>query len=278
MTTIEELNQLRWDLRRDCVDIIMAGKGGHIGGDMSVLDALMVLYARHLNIAPDRVDDPDRDRFVLSKGHAMEAYYAVLCHEGYLDLDDVKARFSQFGSPYIGHPNNKLPGIEMNSGSLGHGLPVAVGMALAARMDHRPTRVYTIMGDGELAEGSVWEGAMSGGNYALDNLCALVDRNRLQISGCTEDVMKQDSQEERWASFGWNVLSIPGNDVAAIDEALGLASRTKGKPTVIILNTTKGYGSPIMEDKVSWHHHLPNAEEYAQIIADFAAHKEALNA
>lgn len=278
MATIEELETLRWDLRRDCVDIIMAGKGGHIGGDMSVIDALMVLYARHLNIAPDRVDDPDRDRFVLSKGHAMEAYYAVLCHEGYLDLDDVKARFSQFGSPYIGHPNNKLPGIEMNSGSLGHGLPVAVGMALAARMDKRPTRVYTIMGDGELAEGSVWEGAMSGGNYALDNLCALVDRNRLQISGCTEDVMKQDSQEERWASFGWNVLSIPGNDVAAIDEALGLASRTKGKPTVIILNTVKGYGSSIMEDKAGWHHHLPNAEEYAQIIADFSAHKEACHA
>lgn len=278
MTTIEELNQLRWDLRRDCVDIIMAGKGGHIGGDMSVIDALMVLYARHLNIAPDRVDDPDRDRFVLSKGHAMEAYYAVLCHEGYLDLDDVKDRFSQFGSPYIGHPNNKLPGIEMNSGSLGHGLPVAVGMALAARMDRRPTRVYTIMGDGELAEGSVWEGAMSGGNYALDNLCALVDRNRLQISGCTEDVMKQNSQEERWAAFGWNVLSIPGNDVAAIDEALGLASRTKGKPTVIILNTVKGCGSSIMEDKAGWHHHLPNAEEYAQIIADFSAHKEARHA
>lgn len=278
MATIEELETLRWDLRRDCVDIIMAGKGGHIGGDMSVIDALMVLYARHLNIAPDRVDDPDRDRFVLSKGHAMEAYYAVLCHEGYLDLDDVKARFSQFGSPYIGHPNNKLPGIEMNSGSLGHGLPVAVGMALAARMDKRPTRVYTIMGDGELAEGSVWEGAMSGGNYALGNLCALVDRNRLQISGCTEDVMKQDSQEERWASFGWNVLSIPGNDVAAIDEALGLASRTKGKPTVIILNTVKGYGSSIMEDKAGWHHHLPNAEEYAQIIADFSAHKEACHA
>lgn len=278
MQSLEELEALRWDLRRDCVDIIMDGKGGHIGGDMSVIDALMVLYARHLNIAPDRVDDPDRDRFVLSKGHAMEAYYAVLCHEGYLDLDDVKARFSQFGSPYIGHPNNKLPGIEMNSGSLGHGLPVAVGMALAARMDKRPTRVYTIMGDGELAEGSVWEGAMSGGNYALDNLCALVDRNRLQISGCTEDVMKQDSQEERWASFGWNVLSIPGNDVAAIDEAIGLASRTKGKPTVIILNTVKGCGSPIMEDKAGWHHHLPNAEEYAQIIADFAARKEARHA
>jgi transketolase len=134
------------------------------------------------------------------------------------------------------------------------------------------------MGDGELAEGSVWEGAMSGGNYGLDNLCALVDRNRLQISGCTEDVMKQDSQEERWAAFGWNVLSIPGNDIAAIDEALCLASRTKGKPTVIILNTVKGYGSSLMEDKASWHHHLPTKEEYAQIIADFAAHKEVRHA
>ena len=217
MATIEELESLRWDLRRDCVDIIMAGAGGHIGGDMSVIDALMTLYANHLNISPETVDDPNRDRFVLSKGHAMEAYYAVLCHEGYLDLDDVKARFSKFGSPYIGHPNNKLKGIEMNSGSLGHGLPVAVGMALAGKMDGRDYRVYTIMGDGELAEGSVWEGAMSGGNYQLDNLCALVDRNRLQISGSTEDVMKQDSQEERWATFGWNVLSIPGNDVQAIE-------------------------------------------------------------
>lgn len=207
----------------------------------------------------------------------MEAYYAVLCHEGYLDLDDVKARFSKFGSPYIGHPNNKLKGIEMNSGSLGHGLPVAVGMALAGKMDGRDYRVYTIMGDGELAEGSVWEGAMSGGNYQLDNLCALVDRNRLQISGSTEDVMKQDSQEERWAAFGWNVLSIPGNDVQAIDAALTLAAETSGKPTVIILNTVKGYGSPVMEDKAAWHHHLPNDEEYAQIIADFAAHKEAIN-
>lgn len=271
----ESLEELRWDLRRDCVDIIMAGGGGHIGGDMSVIDALMVLYERHLNVAPDRADDPDRDRFVLSKGHAMEAYYAVLCHEGFLDLDDVKARFSKFGSPYIGHPNNKLPGIEMNSGSLGHGLPVAVGMALAARMDGRSYRTYVFMGDGELAEGSVWEGAMSGGNYQLDNLCALVDRNRLQISGSTEDVMKQDSQEQRWASFGWNVISIPGNDVSALDDAFDLAAHTKGAPTVIIANTTKGYGSPVMENKASWHHHLPTQEEYETICRDFAAHKEA---
>lgn len=275
---IDKLESLRWDLRQDCVDIIMAGGGGHIGGDMSVIDALMVLYENHLRISPETADDPDRDRFVLSKGHAMEAYYAVLCHEGFLDLDDVKARFSKFKSPYIGHPNNKLCGIEMNSGSLGHGLPVAVGMALAARMDGRNYRTYVFMGDGELAEGSVWEGAMSGGNFELDNLCALVDRNRLQISGSTEDVMKQDSQEDRWAAFGWNVLSIPGNDIRALDAAFSLAEETKGKPTVIIANTTKGFGSPVMENKASWHHHLPNAEEYAQITADFAAHKEECHA
>ncbi|MEE8680923.1 MAG: transketolase [Olsenella sp.] len=275
---IDKLESLRWDLRQDCVDIIMAGGGGHIGGDMSVIDALMVLYENHLRITPETVDDPGRDRFVLSKGHAMEAYYAVLCHEGFLDLDDVKARFSKFKSPYIGHPNNKLCGIEMNSGSLGHGLPVAVGMALAAKMDGRNYRTYVFMGDGELAEGSVWEGAMSGGNFELDNLCALVDRNRLQISGSTEDVMKQDSQEERWAAFGWNVLSIPGNDIRALDAAFSLAEETKGKPTVIIANTTKGFGSPVMENKASWHHHLPNAEEYAQITADFAARKEECHA
>jgi transketolase len=275
---IDKLESLRWDLRQDCVDIIMAGGGGHIGGDMSVIDALMVLYENHLRISPETADDPDRDRFVLSKGHAMEAYYAVLCHEGFLDLDDVKARFSKFKSPYIGHPNNKLCGIEMNSGSLGHGLPVAVGMALAARMDGRNYRTYVFMGDGELAEGSVWEGAMSGGNFELDNLCALVDRNRLQISGSTEDVMKQDSQEDRWGAFGWNVLSIPGNDIRALDAAFSLAEETKGKPTVIIANTTKGFGSPVMENKASWHHHLPNAEEYAQITADFAAHKEECHA
>lgn len=275
---IDKLESLRWDLRQDCVDIIMAGGGGHIGGDMSVIDALMVLYENHLRISPETADDPDRDRFVLSKGHAMEAYYAVLCHEGFLDLDDVKARFSKFKSPYNGHPNNKLCGIEMNSGSLGHGLPVAVGMALAARMDGRNYRTYVFMGDGELAEGSVWEGAMSGGNFELDNLCALVDRNRLQISGSTEDVMKQDSQEDRWAAFGWNVLSIPGNDIRALDAAFSLAEETKGKPTVIIANTTKGFGSPVMQNKASWHHHLPNAEEYAQITADFAAHKEECHA
>ena len=264
-----------YDLRRDCVDIIMAGGGGHIGGDMSLMDVLTYLYFEEMNVSPENMSDPNRDRFVRSKGHSMEAYYAVLCAKGFLDLEDVKKNFSQFGSKYIGHPNNKLPGIEMNSGSLGHGLPVCVGMALAGKMDGRPYRVYTVMGDGELAEGSVWEAAMSATQYGLDNLCAVVDRNRLQISGCTEDVMHQDSQQERWAAFGWNVITVNGHDYEALAKAFADAKQCKGKPTVLIAETTKGFGSAVMENKAGWHHHVPTQEEYEQIMADFAARKEA---
>ena len=272
---MQNLKALSYKLRRDVVEMIMAGKAGHIGGDMSVMETMVSLYFHAMNISPENRNDPNRDMFVLSKGHCVEALYAVLAEKGFFPIDTVIKEYSQFGSKFIGHPNNKLPGIEMNSGSLGHGLPVAVGMALAGKMDERDYRVYTIMGDGELAEGSVWEGAMSGSSFALDNLCAFVDRNRLQISGNTEDVLRLDSQEERWAAFGWNVLSIDGHDLAAIDAAITLAAETKGKPTCIILNTVKGYGSPVMEGKAPWHHQLPNAQEYAQISADFAARKEA---
>ena len=264
-----------FDLRRDCVDIIVAGGGGHIGGDMSMMDVLSYLYFDEMNISPENMADPNRDRFVLSKGHSMEAYYAVLCAKGFLDLEDVKKNFSKFGSKYIGHPNNKLPGIEMNSGSLGHGLPVCVGMALAGKMDGQDYRVYTVMGDGELAEGSVWEAAMSASQFNLDNLCAVIDRNHLQISGNTEDVMHQDSLQQRWAAFGWNVITVNGHDYKAIAKAFADTRASKGKPTVLIAETIKGYGSAVMENKASWHHHVPTQEEYDQIIADFAARKEA---
>lgn len=264
-----------WDLRQDILDIVMAGGGGHIGGDMSLLFPLLLLYKKHLRVTPETADDPNRDRFVLSKGHSMEAYYAVLCDCGFLDLDDVKARFNKLGSPYIGHPHNVLPGIEMNSGSLGHGLPVCVGMALAGKMDKKDYRVYTVMGDGELAEGSVWEGAMAASHFGLDNLCAVVDRNRLQISGSTEDVMKQDPLEARWAAFGWHVLSVDGDSLDELDGAFEQAKALKGKPTVIISNSTKGYGSPVMANKAGWHHKVPSAEEYEQIKADFVKGKEA---
>ena len=272
---MENLKAKVFDLRKDTVDIIMAGKGGHIGGDMSVMEILTALYFRVMNVSPDKADDPDRDRFVLSKGHSMEAYYAVLCAKGFLDLEDVKEKFSKFGSPYIGHPNNKLPAIEMNSGSLGHGLPVCVGMALAAKMNRKQYRVYTVMGDGELAEGSVWEGAMAARQYHLDNLCAVVDRNRLQISGCTENVMGHDDLAERFSSFGWNVICVCGNDLDELLQAFSQASQTKGKPSVIIANTIKGFGSPVMENKADWHHKVPTREEYDRIVSDFAAGKEA---
>lgn len=276
MYTNKELAKLSFKLRKDALDIIMAGASGHIGGDFSVMDVLTQLYMKHMNVSPANMDDENRDRFVLSKGHSVEAYYAVLCEAGFLDLEEVKEKFSKFNTKYIGHPNNKLPGIEMNSGSLGHGLPVSVGMALAGKMDQKDYRVYTVMGDGELAEGSVWEGAMAGGHFKLDNLCAVVDRNRLQISGTTEYVMTQDSQEERWAAFGWHVISINGNDMDALDAAFEEAKQTKGQPTVIIANTIKGFGGgEVMENKAAWHHHVPTAEEYDQIVACLKAHEEA---
>lgn len=272
---MNELKVMSYDLRKNVVDMIISGKGGHIGGDMSMMDILVTLYFKVMNISPENQNDPNRDRFILSKGHSVETLYAVLAKKGFFPIKEVIEKFSKFGSPYIGHPNNKLPGIEMNSGSLGHGLPVAVGMALAGKMDNRPYRVYTVMGDGELAEGSVWEGAMSASHYKLDNLCAVVDRNRLQISGSTEDVMHHDDLEARFAAFGWHVVQVDGHDYDALAAAFEEAKSTKGQPTVLIANTIKGYGSAIMENKAGWHHHLPNQEEYEQIIADFAARKEA---
>lgn len=272
---MKNLKALSYDLRKNVVDMIVEGKGGHIGGDMSVMDVLVELYFDQMNIGPENMDDPDRDRFVMSKGHSVEALYAVLAEKGFFPIEQVIKEFSKFGSKFIGHPNNKLPGIEMNSGSLGHGLPVCVGMALAGKMDNRNYRVYTVMGDGELAEGSVWEGVMAAHQYRLDNLCAVVDRNRLQISGCTEDVMAHDSQEERWSSFGWHVISVNGNDYKELKAAFDEAKETKGAPTVIIANTVKGCGSSVMENKAAWHHKVPNAEEYEQIMKDLEARKEA---
>lgn len=273
---MENLKALAYSLRENVIDMIVEGKAGHIGGDMSVMEILTEIYFDQMNISPENMDDPDRDKFIMSKGHSVEAYYAVLAAKGFFDIKDVIATFSKFGSQFIGHPNNKLPGIEMNSGSLGHGLPVSVGMALAGKMDKKDYRVYTVMGDGEIAEGSVWEGAMAASHYKLDNLCAVIDRNRLQISGNTEDVMAHDDVHDRWSSFGWNVIDVAdGNDIGQLKEAFDAAKEVKGKPTVLIANTVKGKGSSVMENKANWHHKVPNAEELEQIRKDLAERKEA---
>lgn len=274
---MKDLAVLAYELREDVVDMIVEGGAGHIGGDMSVMEILTELYFDQMNISPQNMDDPKRDKFVMSKGHSVEAYYAVLARKGFFDIQEVIAQFSKFGSKYIGHPNNKLPGIEMNSGSLGHGLPVCVGMALAGKMDGQDYRVYTVMGDGELAEGSVWEGAMAAGHYKLDNLCAVVDRNRLQISGNTEEVMGHDDLHQRFHSFGWHVIDVEdGNDIGQLKEAFDTAKTIKEKPTVLIANTIKGKGSKVMEDKASWHHKVPKGEELEQIKRDLKEKKEAL--
>ena len=272
---MENLTAKSFELRQDVVRMVVSGKAGHIGGDMSVMDILVSLYFHEMNVGPENFSDPGRDKFVLSKGHAVEALYAVLAAKGFFPIDQVIEEFSHFGSKFIGHPNNKLPGIEMNSGSLGHGLPVCVGMALAEKMNKSSARVYTVMGDGELAEGSVWEGAMAASQYKLDNLCAVVDRNRLQISGNTEDVMHHDNLCDRFRSFGWNVISVNGNSIDELNAAFDTAKTVKGMPTVVIANTIKGYGSSVMENKANWHHKVPTEDEVKQIMSDLEARKEA---
>ena len=273
------MNKLKckaYDLRKNVLDMIMAGKCGHIGGDMSVMEILVTLYDR-MNVSPEMAASPERDRFVLSKGHCVEALYAVLADKGFLDIQEVIHSYSKFHSKYIGHPSNQLPGIEMNSGSLGHGLSLCVGMALAGKKDGYGYRVYTVMGDGELAEGSVWEAVMSASHYHLDNLCAVVDRNHLQISGDTEMVMSQGDLHKRFESFGWHVIDVKdGNDVDELNAALDEAQQTRNMPTVLIANTIKGYGSAVMENKANWHHKVPSQEEYEQIAKDFVQRKELL--
>lgn len=276
MFNAKELTLKAFDLRKVVVEMIMKSGGGHIGGDFSVMETLVTLYNDQMNISVENKDDPDRDYFVMSKGHSVESYYAVLADKGFFDTQTVVDTFSQFGSKFIGHPNNELDGIEMNSGSLGHGLPVCIGMALACKKDNRPSRVYTVMGDGELAEGSVWEGFMAGGHYGLDNLCAVVDRNHLQISGTTEQVMTHENLHAQVESFGWNVIEVNGNSIQELHDAFEAAKTVKGKPTCIIANTIKGFGGgEIMENKAAWHHHVPTQEEYETIMANIDARKEA---
>ena len=276
MTNLE-LQIMANEVRKNIVKSVHSAKAGHPGGSLSAADIFTYLYFEEMNVNPENPQDPDRDRFVLSKGHCAPGLYSALALKGFFPVEDM-ITLRKLGSYLQGHPDMKgVPGVDMSTGSLGQGISAATGMALAGKMDKKDYRVYTVMGDGELAEGSVWEGAMSAGNYKLDNLCAIVDRNRLQISGNTEDVMKQDSQEERWAAFGWNVLSVPGNDMDALVHAFELAKHCKGKPTVIIANTTKGCGSSVMENKAEWHHKVPTPEEVEQIMKDLDERKEALS-
>lgn len=267
MVEVNYLEKKAKQIRKDLLTMIYEAKAGHIGGALSCTDIMTVLYYSIMKVDPNNPKLKDRDRFVLSKGHSVEPLYCILADKGFFEKDKLKT-FSKFGSTLIGHPNNKNAGIEMNTGSLGHGLSVSVGMALAAKKDNIDYRVFTIMGDGEQAEGSVWEAAMAGAHYKLDNLIAIIDRNKLQISGCTEDVMGLDPLEDKWTSFGWNVITVDGNDVEKLQEVFISLPRVKGKPTLVMAYTTKGKGISFMENEAKWHHGVPNNDQMKQALEE----------
>lgn len=266
---VDELRAVATARRIDLLTMIHDAGGGHTGGSLSSTDILVALHYAVMRLDPKNPGWPDRDRFILSKGHSVEGYYAILADLGYFPKTELKT-FSQYGSRLIGHPSVKVPGVEMNTGALGHGLPVAVGMALAARMDKRDCKVYVLMGDGEQAEGSVWEAAMAAANYKLDNLTGIVDRNRLQISGNTEDVMALESLSDKWAAFGWDVRNVDGHDMAALLNVFQ-SPPVLGKPKLVVANTVKGCGVSFMQNVAKWHHGEPNDDQYRQAIAELTA-------
>ncbi len=247
---LSELKKTAALRRADAAMMIVRAKTGHTGGAMSCLDILTCLFYE--------IKRPD-DHFLLSKGHSVEGYWAILADLGFFPKADLRT-FSQPGSPLIGHPNNKVPGVEMSTGALGHGLPIGVGMAIAEKRLRTDKRVFVVMGDGEQAEGSVWEAAMAGAHYRLDNLWAIVDRNGLQISGSTEDVMALENFPGKWRAFGWDVFETDGNDMAAL-MAYFTDEHPAGKPHCLIANTIKGKGLPFAENRAEWHHHVPTGEQ-----------------
>ena len=256
--------------RKRLVEVVYNAKAGHIGGDLSCLNVMTALYSEVMNISPAQVNDPDRDRFILSKGHCVESLYTVLESRGFIkpELTDT---LGKFGSVLSGHPTIDVKGIEVCSGALGHGLSIGAGMALAAKMDKRSYKTFVMMGDGEQGEGSIYEAAMAGHQYKLDNLVAIIDRNHLQISGNTEDVMALDSIRERWSAFGWDVKEMNGDDMQSILDTFASIDYANRKPHLLVSNTTKGFGVSYMENVASWHHGMPNEEQYQQAIAEISA-------
>ena len=250
------------DIRIGIIEEVYYGQSGHPGGSLSCADIMAVLYFNQMNIDPKRPSAPERDRFVLSKGHCSPALYSTLACKGYFDKKELQT-FRKLGSRLQGHPDkNKLPGVDMTSGSLGQGLSVANGMALSSKLNHDGYRVYCLLGDGELEEGQVWEAAMSSNKYKLDNLCVIVDYNGLQIDGNIEEVKSLKHIYDKFKSFGFNVISIDGNNVEELIASFDLAKQIKQRPTVVIAKTTKGKGVSFMENKAQWHGKSPNDEEY----------------
>jgi transketolase len=267
---IENFNKISRNIRKNIVEMVYSASSGHPGGSLSVTDILTVLYFSELNVNINNPKDENRDRLVLSKGHCSPALYATLAEKGFLPKEDLKT-FRKIDSYLQGHPDmKKIPGVDMTSGSLGQGLSVSNGMALAGKLDKKNYRVYCIMGDGEIEEGQVWEAAMTSSKYKLDNLCVIVDNNNLQIDGKIEDVMSPYPIDKKFENFGFNTINIDGHNYEEILNAFEIAKTTKGKPTAIIAKTIKGKGVSFMENQAGWHGKAPNEEEYKKAIEELA--------
>lgn len=264
----DELKLKATKIRRNIVNMIYLASSGHPRGALSITDILTVLYFTEMNVDPLNPKDENRDRFVLSKGHASAALYATLAERGFIQNEDLLG-FRKLDSNLQGHPDmNKVPGVDMTTGSLGQGLSTANGMALAGKLDNKNYRVYCVLGDGEIEEGQVWEAAMSASHYKLDNLCVIVDNNNLQIDGTVDKVMSPYPIAEKFESFGFNVIEIDGHDYKQIIEAFENAKKITGKPTAIIAKTIKGKGVSFMENQASWHGKAPTEEEFTQAMKD----------
>jgi len=255
-------------LRRKTLEAIFHAGAGHTGGSLSCIDILNVLYNRILRVSPRTFGDANRDRYVQSKGHSVEALYAVLADCQFFPELELRT-ICRYQSPFVGHPTRKIPGVEMNTGGLGHGLSISAGMAIAAKMESTPFRVFTLLGDGELAEGSNWEAAMVAAHYKLDNLTVIIDHNTLQITGPTRDVCSNEPLDEKFRAFGWTVNTVDGHSISALTEVL--AKSTSGKPTCVIAHTVKGKGVSFMENVVKWHHGVPSEAELAQAMHELDA-------
>jgi len=252
--------------RRRVLQIIKHAGAGHTGGSLSCVDILNVLYNRVLRVSPETFTDPNRDRYIQSKGHSVEALYAVLADRGFFPQAELET-LCRYQSHFVGHPTRKVPGIEFNTGALGHGLSIAVGVAIAGKLDKADYRVFVLMGDGELAEGSNWEAAMSAGHYQLDNLVAIIDHNTLQITGRTREVCSNEPLDDKFRAFGFEVRTIDGHSIPQLTEALTHRPET-GRPLCVIANTTKGKGVSFMEDVAKWHHGVPSDTEYVAALRE----------
>ena len=265
---IKELEQISKKIRKGIIEAVYSNKSGHPGGSLSIADILTVLYFNQMNINLENPKDENRDRLVLSKGHCAPALYSSLANRGYFNVEELQT-FRNINGRLQGHPDMKhIPGVDMTTGSLGQGLSAANGMAIAGKIDNKDYRVYCILGDGEIEEGQVWEAAMASSKYKLDNLCVIVDNNNLQIDGTIEEVMSSYPIDEKFKSFGFQIINIDGHNIKEIIDAFDVAKNIKGKPTCIIAKTIKGKGVSFMENKAEWHGKAPSEEEYKKAIEE----------